>query len=168
MKYFKPTLLIMNFIFAFGCSSSDSPECTKKVTIPDHFIQTATGVTFNPSEEKEVPCDYKEETNYEASFELKNFSYDIVNFKFTPDTGNHTSRLQYEIKLNNNNNFAVKGVPALGINVDGTISISYLSSCNTIDANSYCTITFDKEQSLDFGLIKSIKIESVKYILSHN
>lgn len=166
MKSLKYSILLISFLFLFGCSSTD---CLKTVTIPDHMTQTATAVTFNAVEDKEVSCDYKEEDQsyYIATFELKNFSYDIVNFKFTPDTGNHTSRLQYEIRLNNNNPFVVTGSAAITINIDGTVSTSYTSLCNSINGNSNCTITFDKEQSLDFGLIKTIKIESVKYILTH-
>lgn len=165
MKYHKSALLMLTFVFTFGCNPT---ECSKNVSIPEHFTQTSTGVTYHAAEEKKVPCDYEEETNYQESFELKNFSYEVINFNFTPDTGNHTSRLQYEIKLKNNNNFAVKGHPAVSLNVDGTVSTSYLSSCQTIDANSYCTISYDQQQSLEIGLIKSIKLESLKYILSSN
>jgi hypothetical protein len=89
-----------------------------------------------------------------------------------PDTAKNTSRLQFEIKLNNPNNYNAVGIPIITMNVDGVIVTgnftSTLSSpCNGIIANSSCILTYDKETSLNIGLTKSIVLVSVKYIVTN-
>jgi len=103
----------------------------------------------------------------EFSFKtLKNITYEVVLFEFTPDTGNNTSRLKYEIKLNNSNNVLVNGFYKISLNIDGVVSSKIASSsseCYEIGANSSCTIRFDEEESLNIGLINSIELVSVEY-----
>lgn len=167
MHIFKPALLLISFFFIFGCSSAD---CTKTITIPELTISTPSGSSTRPAYDMEVPCDYKVEPIKENNTELKNFTYEVLNFTFTPDTGKNTSRLQIEIKLNNPNNFKIEGYPSITLDADGTISTGGLVSaatipCYEIDANSNCIFTFDKESSHDLGLTKSIKLVSIKYLL---
>lgn len=158
----------MSFII-LGCASND--DCTKMITIPELIITTPTGSSYNPAYDIEVPCDYEIPVIEETFKELDKFSYEVLSFKFTPDTGKNTSRLQFEIKLNNNNNVNVIGVPIITVDVDGTVSSGNFASgstspCQGISANSSCTITYDKETTLDLGLIKSIKIVTVKYMVA--
>ncbi|MEX1383580.1 MAG: hypothetical protein AB1Z17_09310, partial [Lutibacter sp.] len=89
-------------------------------------------------------------------------------FKFTPDTGNNTSRLQYEIKFTNANNSAINGFHRITIDADGLVSTSIASNhspCYTIEANSDCTLSFDAEDSFDLGRVNSINLVSVEYVL---
>jgi hypothetical protein len=162
-------LLICSF-FTFGCSSTDN--CTKTITIPELIIISPSGSSYNPAYTQQVPCDYIVTPVTENTTELKNFSYEVLSFKFTPDTGKNTSRLQFEIKLNNPNNYNAVGIPIITMNVDGVIATgnftSTLSSpCNGIIANSSCILTYDKETSLNIGLTKSIVLVSVKYIVTN-
>lgn len=71
MESFKYTFLLISFLLTFGCSSS--ADCFKAITIPEHMSQTATKITYNAPEDREVFCDYKTDDSRE-SFELKNFS----------------------------------------------------------------------------------------------
>jgi hypothetical protein len=104
---------------------------------------------------------------------LENFTYEVLNFTFTPDTGNNTSRLQFEIKLNNNNNYSVTGVPILTLVSNGILefSTSYSNDasipCFGIDANSHCILTYDKEESLDYGAANSLTLKNVKYYITN-
>lgn len=103
--------------------------------------------------------------------ELENFTYEVLNFTFTSDTGNNTSRLQFQMKLNNPNDYSAKGVPMLITNADGLESSGSFSNdasipCFEIDANSHCILTYDQESSLDSGLINSIELIDIKYLLT--
>ncbi|MXO03959.1 hypothetical protein [Flavobacterium sp. HBTb2-11-1] len=166
-KTLKLIFIAITFLIFFGCSSGD---CTKMITIPAQTIQTPSGSSYMPAYEREVACDFEIEPVEENTKELENFSYEILNFVYTPDTGKNTSRIQMEIKLNNLNDFNVTGVPIITVNVDGTESVGNFASkatspCYGIDAKSSCIFTFDQETSLSLGLIKSVKIVSVKYIV---
>ncbi|MDQ6527780.1 hypothetical protein [Flavobacterium sp. LHD-85] len=168
IKTLKLIFIAISFLFFFGCSSGD---CTKIITIPAQTIQTPSGSSYMPAYEREVSCDFEIEPVEENTKELENFSYEILNFIYTPDTGKNTNRLQMEIKLNNLNDFNVTGAPLITINVDGAESIGSFASkatspCYGINAKSSCIFTFDQETSLSFGLIKSVKIVSVKYIVA--
>ncbi|MCC9071197.1 hypothetical protein LNQ49_06270 [Flavobacterium sp. F-65] len=169
IKTLKLNFLLMPFLFVYGCASND--DCTKIITIPEAIFTTPIGTSTRPAYNMEVACDFEIEPISENNVELKNFSYEIINFKYTPDTGKNTSRLQYEIKLNNNSDANVVGIPVITMDVDGTVSSGNFTSgstspCYGINANSSCILTFDKQESLDFGLFKSIKIVTVKYILT--
>ncbi|RAJ12973.1 hypothetical protein [Olleya aquimaris] len=98
--------------------------------------------------------------------ELENVTYEVILFEFTPDTGNNTSRLRYEIKFSNPNDFAINGFHKITINADGIISSNIAtdsSPCYLIGANSDCTINFDEEDSFDIGMVNSIELVSVEY-----
>lgn len=166
-KFFRLLFLLISFVFVFGCSSDK--DCTKTITTDSQSYWTPTGMVYIPGSAFVVPCDYVI-TPVEEQKPIDNFSYEVLNFKFTPDTGKNTSRLQFEIKLNNLNNFAIKGFPVFTVNADGLESSGpYLkgaiSTCNQIEANSSCVFTFDVESSLELGKINSIKLVTVKYYL---
>jgi hypothetical protein len=167
-KYFKLLISLIISVFIFGCSADK--ECTKTITIPGITIVTPTGTSINPDWTQEVPCDY-EITPIKEPEALENFSYEVLNFNFTPDTGKNTNRLQFEIKLNNLNDFTVKGYPYVTVNIDGVESSSSYSSggiptCYQLEAKSTCVLSFDKEGSLEMGKINSLKLVTVKYYLT--
>lgn len=168
-KYFKLLILLITVVFIFGCSADK--ECTKIITIPGITIVTPTGTSIGPDWTQEVPCDY-EITPIKEAEPLKNFSYEVLSFNFTPDTGRNTSRLQFEIKLNNLNDFIIKGAPVLTVNNDGLessggFSKGAISTCYQIEAKSSCIFTFDQESSLDLGKINSLKLVKVEYYLAN-
>ena len=97
---------------------------------------------------------------------LKDVTYEVLVFEFTPDTGNNSSRLKYEIKFNNLNDISINGYHTITLNIDGLISSNIASSsspCAEISGNSSCTISFDEEESFDIGMINSIELVSVEY-----
>jgi hypothetical protein len=168
-KTTKSAFLLMSSLSILSCSSSG--DCTKTITIPERVIQSPTGTSYIPESKQIVPCDY-EITPIKEGVKLENLTYDVLLFEFTPDTGKNTSRLQYKIKLNNPNNFIIKGVPKITTDNDGVVTGTYgvTSSpfCTQIEANSSCTIILDKEYPLNpvLGLTKSIKLVTVEYILN--
>lgn len=100
---------------------------------------------------------------------LNEVTADVILFEFTPDTGNNTSRLQYQIKFTNPNNLPIQGFPRITLNIDGLVSTRITSSgspCTEIAANSSCTLTFDEEESLNTAIINSIELVSVEYSIS--
>lgn len=169
----KKSILLLTSVIAvvLGCSSSDNDNCTKTIVIPSRTIISPTGSAFIPESSLVVPCDYVV-TPIQEQLPIQNFSYEVVNFVFTPDTGNNTSRLKFDIKLNNLNNFSINGFAYITLNVDGTVSSSGLlngatSSCGQISPNSSCIFSYDKEASLELGLVQSIQLVNVKYYLSN-
>ena len=106
---------------------------------------------------------YGNELNFTT---LKDITYEVILFEFTPDTGNNTSRLKYQIKFNNLNDISINGFHKITLNIDGLVSSNIASSsspCYEISANSSCTINFDEEESFDTGMINSIELVSVEY-----
>jgi hypothetical protein len=173
----RPTLilLLLSSFFIFGCSSDD--DCTKTIIVQyEHDIQTPTGTTYVPEVTQEVPCstpDPENQGEISKTPKLKNFSYEVLSFNFTPDTGNNTSRLQFEIKLINDNNYAVEGAPILTMQVDdlkisGNYSSQAFSSCYELAANSNCVLNYDKEQALDYGITESVELLNVEYYIADN
>lgn len=169
----KKSILLLTSVIAvvLGCSSSDNDNCTKTIVIPSRTIISPTGSAFIPESSLVVPCDYVV-TPIQEQLPIQNFSYEVVNFVFTPDTGNNTSRLKFDIKLNNLNNFSINGFAYITLNVDGTVSSSGLlngatSSCGQISPNSSCVFSYDKETSLELGLVQSIQLVDVKYYLAN-
>ncbi len=153
----------------FGCSSAE--DCTKTITIPSQTIVTPSGSSFIPESSAVVPCDYVV-TPIQEQLPLQNFSYEVLNFEFTPDTGNNTNRLKFDIRLNNPNNFAINGFAYITVNADGTVSSSGFlngatSSCGQIGPNSSCIFSYEKEASLNLGLVQSIQLVDVKYYLAN-
>lgn len=166
IKYF---LVVITLTSLFGCPSDDD-DCMKTITIPQYYISLGQSYSYNITQE--VPCDFPEpeEPKLIEPPVLEFFSYEILNFNFTPNTGNNTSRLQFQIKLNNPNNYIINGVPVITMNSDGLQYSSSFSKdasipCDQIDANSDCILTYDKESSLDLGIINSIQIINVAYYL---
>ncbi|AGC76320.1 hypothetical protein LX97_00987 [Nonlabens dokdonensis] len=91
---------------------------------------------------------------------------EVVFFQYTSDTGNNTSRLQYEIEFTNLNSIPVNGFYKITTNVDGSVSTSFSSTqaqCNQIGANSTCTYSLDGEESHNTGIPNSITITDVSY-----
>ncbi|WP_157663271.1 hypothetical protein [Polaribacter sp. SA4-12] len=167
MKFVNTLFLIFFVAFNFGCSEGNN--CAERITVPDNVIKTSTGYTFEPSYWIDLPCDYDVTTLLDVSEVLQNFSYEMISFNFNPDTGNNTSKLEFEVALKNNNNFAVEGVPVFLMRTDGLESSENYTgnngSCNTINANKTCTFSFTKEVSLYVEIINSVELVSVKYLL---
>lgn len=111
-------------------------------------------------------CPSDDEMIAPVETELQNITYEVILFEFTPDTGNNTNRLRYEIKFSNPNNTAITGFHKITTNIDGIISSNIATSsspCYVIGANSDCTISFDEEESLNIGIVSSIELVSVEY-----
>ncbi|MGJ8593114.1 MAG: hypothetical protein ACSHXF_11225 [Aquaticitalea sp.] len=169
----KCVLLVLLNILITNCGSNDDDEdCTKIIVIPQYY--NVGNQFYSYDTQMEVPCDFPEPEEpmlIEPPF-LENFSYEILSFVFTPDTGNNTLKLEFEIKLNNDNDFAVEGLPYLTMLTDGlqystANYVNYASNpCYGIGANSSCIFTVDIEDSLDLGRIESIQILDVNYILT--
>ena len=165
----KSLLYLYILIFIFSCSSEK--DCTKTIIIQNEFIISgANGTTIIPEITQVVDCSFPEPDAPEIIEDLpklSNFSYDVLEFNFTSDTGNNTNRLQYKIQLNNLSDKAVKGIPYITKDIDGLISTEInFGNCRELSANSSCIISFDKESSLDLGLIKEISIEKVEYFIT--
>ncbi len=165
-------LLLICFLLV-NCSENGDEDCTKTITIPQFYI--VNGQTYSYDTTQEVPChlpDIEEPQQIDSPPVLENFTYEVIKFEYTPDTGNNTSRLQFEIKLINNNNISVNGFPYLTIKSDGLeFSTSYSSTANepclSLPANSFCIMTFDQESSLDLGAPNSMELLNVIYYLTN-
>jgi hypothetical protein len=162
-------LFYLVFITLIGCSSTDN--CKKTITIPSITIITPSGSSYTPASQSVVPCDYVI-TPVQEQTPLQNFTYEVLNFTFTPDTGNNTNRLKFDIKLNNPNNFVIRGFVYITTNADGVESSSgflngAISTCSEINPNSSCIFSFDKQALLSLGLIQSIQLVNVKYYLTN-
>lgn len=178
MKHNIKLIVIVTLSFLIcACPSDDMEACTKTIIVQyEQTIYGPYGTTHIPEVTQEVPCDFPEPEDTNPIGEgnsLNNFSYEVINFEFIPDTGNNSSTLQFEIKLNNENNFDVKGDPILTIDSDNIqFSRSYtseaISTCNEIDANSSCILKVDKDYPIDPNLgppPTKYELVSVKYIL---
>lgn len=168
----KVLLLFLIISLLSGCKSSDDEDCSKTITIPQFYFVNNQSYSYNITQE--VPCDFPEPSVAELIEppELENFTYEVLNFTFTPETGNNTSRLQFEIKLNNPNSYSVNGVPILTTNTDGLESSGSFSNdasipCFEIGANSHCILTYDQQSTLDLGIINSIELIDVQYLLTN-
>lgn len=170
MKQITKLIFTTSSLLIFGCASNG--DCTKTITIPEQVIQNSIGTSYLPAYDKEVACDYEIPVIKEAE-KLENFTYEVLLFEFTPDTGKNTARLQYKIKLNNPNNFIIKGIPKITTDSDGIVVSKYGVAnepfCNEIEANSSCTLILDKEYPLNInvGLTKSIKLVNVEFMLAN-
>lgn len=174
-NFIKQPFLIFMLVFIFSCSSNDN--CKKNIIVQyGQTIFGSSGTTYIPEITQEVPCDFPEPEQPDPTIiqgsELENFSYNVLSFNYTPDTGNNTSRVQFEIKLNNDNNFIAKGFPILTIDADGIeFSSTYQTDantlCNEIVANSSCTFSLDKEYPILPNIKQPSKYElvSVVYLL---
>ena len=97
---------------------------------------------------------------------LEEITIDIIQWEYTSDTGNNSSRLRYEIQFTNPNDADINGFHRIKQNNDG-LEITQLSTnfspCYLIEANSSCTLSFDEESSHDLGIVNSITLISVEY-----
>jgi len=162
-------LFYLVFITLVSCSSVEN--CTKTITTPSRSIITPSGSSYIPESQSVVPCDYVI-TPIQEQTPLQNFTYEVLNLTFTPNTGNNTYRLKFDIKLNNPNNFVFRGFAYFTTNADGVeTSSGYLngatSVCSEINPNSSCIFSFDKQASLNLGVIQSIQLVNVKYYLAN-
>ena len=169
-KVLEYALLLVTMILFLGCS--DDQDCTKTINIPQIYFVNNQSYSYDITQE--VPCDFPEPSEPETIEPptMDNFSYEVLNFEYTPDTGNNTSRLQFEIKLNNPNEYAVSGIPMLtmvtdGLQMTGSFSDEALVPCYQIEENSSCVLTYDQQSSLDMGMANSIQLIDVQYLLVH-
>lgn len=111
-------------------------------------------------------CGSDDETPQEEP--LQNVTVEVLFWEFTPDTGNDTFRLHYEIEFHNPNDVAINGFYSITQNADGLISTLHsfnFSPCYQIEANSSCVFSFDEEDSFDIGMVNSIEFIAVEYNL---
>ena len=97
---------------------------------------------------------------------LSNVTSELVSFTFTSDTGNNSSRLQYEIRFTNPNDVAVTGFYRITTDTDGLVATRLSSDgspCYQIAANSSCVFSLDEEASHNLGMINSIQFVSAEY-----
>lgn len=165
-----PFLLLIT-ILTFGCSSDSDEDCMKTITIPQFYRVNNQSYSYNITQE--VSCDTPEPTESKEipPPELEGLSYEVLNWVFTPDTGNNTWRLQFEIKINNPNNYAVSGIPVLTVNIDGLQTTSSFSNnasipCYEIAANSSCVLTYDQQESLGVVEVETFELLNVQYYLT--
>jgi len=178
MRLFKFLVFTVLPILILGCGSDDNDEeeCTKVITIqPQQVVTDASGTEVIPEITQEVPCNFDEGipeigTNV---IPLENFTYEVIYFTFIPDTGNNTRRIEFEIQLNNSNDFIAEGKPITTLEINGEISAgpffinNAIEPCFSIDANSSCIFTFEIEESLDLGIINSMSLIDVDYWLNN-
>ena len=170
---YKFGVIVLILALIVGCNSEE--DCTKTMLIPQGYF--VGNQFYSYDQEREVPCDFPEPIEFEQiePVKLENFSYEVVNFQFTPDIGGNISRLQFEIKLNNPNNFAVTGVPILttaepqGFQFVGSYSTAATIACKSIQAQSTCTLTYDKTYPFnpDSGIPSIITLVKVEYYLTN-
>lgn len=167
---FKILSIFLTLTFVSCSSDENQDDCMKTITIPQYYI--VGNQYYNYNTEQEVPCDFPEpnEPALIEPLQLEQFSYDVIQFEYIPDTGNNTALLQFEIKLNNNSSQPVEGTHYLTINIDGIqTSTTYgINTCQFIEANSSCTISFETEDSHNLGTANSIELIDVKYYLISN
>lgn len=159
-------------IALFLCTScAENYGCVERVTVADNVTKEGNTFTFTftPSYWVDLPCDDNITELQNTSEILKNFTYKVLSFNFISDTGNNSSKLNFEIALENNNNFSVEGLPIFTMRIDGVeFNKSYTSetgSCSTVGANETCILTYDGETSFDVEKIESLELVSVKYLL---
>ena len=171
MKKYLPLFFTSLLIFVLSCKSESNEACTKTIIIQNEFIISGvTGTTVIPEISQVVDCSFPEPNAPESILELQKlleFSYDVLEFNFTPDTGNDTNRLQYKIQLNNLSNKVVKGIPYITINIDGFVSTEVnFGDCRELNENASCIISLNKESSLDLGIINNISLEKIEYFIT--
>ena len=165
-------------LLLFSCPSDDmEEECMKTIIVQyESTIYSQYGNIYIPEVTQEVPCDFPEPEDVKPLTQgdaLENFSYEVIQWQFISDTGNNTSRLQFQIKLFNENDFDVKGNPILTIDSDNiqfsqNFTPEAINSCNEIAAESFCILSVDKEYPIDPNLgppPTKFDLVSVKYIL---
>ncbi len=162
---------ILLLLLVVSCSSDDK-NCTKTIEIPQVYIFNNQTYSYNTTQE--VACDFPEPQNA-ITIEppvLEGFTYEVLSFVYTPDTGNDTSRLQFEIKLINNSTESVSGYPVFTLLNDNIqFSTNYANiitpPCNSLNANSSCIVTLDVEENHILGYPNSVELLNVEYYLTN-
>jgi len=101
-------------------------------------------------------------------FLLADVTSELLNFTYTPDTGNSTSRLEYQIRFSNPNNIIITGFYRVTIDIDGTESTMLSSAdspCYQMNANSQCTFSFDEVTTHLTGVPTNITFVSAEYMI---
>ena len=101
---------------------------------------------------------------------LEDVSYELLFWEFTPDTGNNTIRLNYQIEFFNPNSVAVNGFYKITQNADGlqtSLLSTNFSPCYQIEAESSCIFTFDEEDSIDIAMVNNIEFVSAEYLIEN-
>lgn len=169
----KQFLSIVVLLTLFACPTDD--ECTKTITIPQTYF--VGNQSYTQEITQEIPCDQQEPTEPGEIIEppvLENFTYQILSFNYEPYTDNNTTLVQYEIQLNNHNDFAVTGIPYLtridgDFEVSGPISTDASEPCYEIAANSSCVLSFNQEYTIDPNIPPSstYQIVNVEYVVTN-
>lgn len=168
-KKLKTIICLPLFITLLGCPSDD--ECTQTIEIPQTYFVGNQSYTQIITQEVSCDFDVPEVPEIVEAPVLENFSYEILSFSYEPNTGNDTTLLQYEIQLNNHNNFDVSGFPILTIydgnlEYSGNLSADADEPCNEISANSSCILSMNKEYEIEPGIIPqdTYQIVNVEYL----
>ncbi|WP_445747343.1 hypothetical protein [Polaribacter sp.] len=171
MKFFYYCTYLIALMLIISCNSAGD-DCTKTIIIqPELTISTQTGTSYIPQVTQIVPCSFSEPEiakSLEGLPKLSEFSYEILEFNFIPDTGNNTGKIQFKIKLNNLSSYKVKGFPYVTNDIGGGFTASKaFDSCKEIQAKSSCTFEFNQEYALDsnLGVINNYNIVNVEYLL---
>jgi len=103
--------------------------------------------------------------------ELLEVTTELIYFEYTPDTGNNTSKLEYQFIFSNPNAVEVTGGARITINSDGVESTTIgtdSSQCYIIEANSDCIYTFEAESHHDLGIPNNVIFVSAFYNIISN
>lgn len=112
-----------------------------------------------------VNCSSSEDSS-QTEDELFEVTTELIYFEYTSDTGNNTSKLEYQFRFTNPNTVAVTGGARITTNSDGLESTTIGtddSLCYVIEANSECIYTFEAESSHDLGIPNSVEFVSAYY-----
>ncbi|WP_439151680.1 hypothetical protein [Winogradskyella sp.] len=169
----KLKLLCLNFIVIslIGCSSDD--DCTKTITIPQVYL-VGNQYYYN-NIEQEVDCDFPEpeEPELVEPPRLENFTYEVLSLVSEINSENNTYTLQFDVQLNNNNNFDVEGLPyfTMFTNIEFSTA-SYINNasnaCLDIPANSNCIFSYGIQEPLTGAEVTdNFEILNVEYIITN-
>ena len=170
-KIIRFIIVLLLIVLNINCESKDD-DCTKTMEIPHYDLKNNKFERYVVREE--VSCDFVVEDL--GPLPLHNFTYEVLRFIFIPDTGNKTSRLKFEIKLNNPNNYAVKGLAFITTRSAGDTfeyrgNYSDLASvpCNKIGAKSSCILTYDVDYPYnpEVGAPESMEVDNVEYYIAN-
>ena len=115
-----------------------------------------------------IACSSDNESDKVEEVVLEPITSEVLYFIYTADTGNNSSKLEYQIKFINPNNQDINGFVRITINADGLVSSligSDKSQCYFIAKNDECIFTFEAEDSHDLGKVNNIELVSLEYIL---
>lgn len=163
--------LIINLTF-LACPSDDD-DCTKIITIPQIYF--VGNQSYTNDIEQEVDCDFPEPTDAEIIEppRLENFTYEVLTLVSEINSENNTYTLQFEVQLNNNNNFDVEGLPYFTIftNIEFSTA-SYVNDasnpCIEIPANSNCVFSYSIQEPLSgVETTDNFEILNVEYIITN-